>query len=151
MSQQLSVQDLQRDLDRENAQILHLREAIAAYEAALKDPSLTPVQRIELQLKLADTKRALAQRSHKRGATLAEGALSRVSLVLTTAKPVHAATHHSSGLGRRLRSAVAFLGLEGTILLYALIVVSPFAVLGALAWAAARIRRRREADRLLAA
>jgi hypothetical protein len=151
VSQQLSVQDLQRDLDRENAQILHLREAVAAYEAALKDASLTPVQRIELQLKLADTKRALAQRSHKRGATLAEGALSRVSLVLTTAQPVHAATHHSSGLGRRLHSAVGFLGLEGTILLYALIVVSPFAVLGALAWAATRLRRRREEDRLLAA
>jgi hypothetical protein len=65
-------------------------------------------------------------------------------------KPVHAATHHSSGFSRRLRSAVSFLGLEGTILLYALIVVSPFALLGGLAWGGARLRRRRDEERLLA-
>jgi Domain of unknown function (DUF4349) len=151
VSQQLFVQDLQRDLDRENAQILQLREAVAAYTAALKDPSLTPVQRVQLQLKLAETKRALSQRVHKRGSTLAEAALSRVSLVLTTAHAAQPATHHSSGFGRRLGSAVAFLGLEATIALYALIVASPFLVLGGLAWAAARVRRRRDEERLLAA
>jgi Domain of unknown function (DUF4349) len=150
ISQRLSVQDLQRDLDRENAQILQLREAVAAYQAALRDPSITPVQRVELQLKLAEAKRALAQRTHARKGTLAEGALSRISLVLTTAKPAHAATHHEGRLGRGLDGAISFLGLEGIIVLYALIVVSPFLLVGGLAWAAARARRRRDEARLLA-
>jgi protein-S-isoprenylcysteine O-methyltransferase Ste14 len=35
--------------------------------------------------------------------------------------------------------------------LYALIVISPFALLGALAWALYRMRRRREEQRLLVA
>jgi hypothetical protein len=50
-----------------------------------------------------------------------------------------------------LHSALGFLGLEGTIALYALIVVSPLAVVGGLAWGLARARRRRDEQRLLAA
>jgi uncharacterized iron-regulated membrane protein len=46
-----------------------------------------------------------------------------------------------------LHSAVGFLALEAIIALYALIVISPFAILGALAW----FWRRRSVDRLLAA
>ncbi len=150
VSQQLSVQDLQNELDNETAQIVQLRAAVAAYAAALKDPSLTPVQRVQLQLRLASAKRTLARRTDARRGTLARGAVSRISLVLTTAHAVPV-THHSNGLGGRLSRAVSFLALEATVVLYGLIVLSPFVVLGALAWLGARFRRRREEERLLAA
>jgi hypothetical protein len=44
-----------------------------------------------------------------------------------------------------LHSAIDFLALEGIIALYALIVISPLALVGLLAWA----WRRRSIDRLL--
>jgi hypothetical protein len=46
-----------------------------------------------------------------------------------------------------VHGAVGFLGLEGIILLYALIVISPFAIIAAMLW----FWRRRTVDRLLAA
>jgi len=52
--------------------------------------------------------------------------------------------HHRGRLGRMVHSAVGFLGLEGTIALYALIVVSPAAVVAALLWSLREARRRRD-------
>jgi 4-amino-4-deoxy-L-arabinose transferase-like glycosyltransferase len=46
-----------------------------------------------------------------------------------------------------VHSAVGFLALEAIIVLYALIVVTPFAIVAALLW----FWRRRSVDRLLAA
>jgi hypothetical protein len=46
-----------------------------------------------------------------------------------------------------MHSAVGFLALEGIILLYALIVISPLALVAAAVWA----WRRRSVERLLAA
>jgi uncharacterized iron-regulated membrane protein len=46
-----------------------------------------------------------------------------------------------------LHSAVGFLALEAMIALYALIVISPIALVGALVW----LWRRKSVDRLLAA
>ena len=59
--------------------------------------------------------------------------------------------HHDQGssrIGRLLGNAAHFLALEGIIVLYALIVLAPFLLLGALAWWIVRERRRRE-ERLL--
>jgi H+/gluconate symporter-like permease len=50
-----------------------------------------------------------------------------------------------------LHSAVGFLGLEGTIALYALIVAGPLLLAAALVWGLARLRKRREEQRLLTA
>jgi hypothetical protein len=54
---------------------------------------------------------------------------------------------HRGRLGRMLHSAVGFLALEAMIALYALIVISPLALVAALVW----LWRRRSVDRLLAA
>jgi hypothetical protein len=43
-----------------------------------------------------------------------------------------------------VHSAVGFLGLEGTIVLYALIVLSPIAFVAALLWSLREARRRRD-------
>jgi hypothetical protein len=151
VSQQLSVQDLQHLFEVESARIAQLRREIAALQKALRDPSLPDAQRVLLQIKLADAKLALSQRLHARGGTVASGTTARISLVLSTQKSIVPVAHHRGRLGRMLHSAVGFLGLEGTIALYALIVLSPFAVAAALVWALARARRRRDEQRLLAA
>jgi Domain of unknown function (DUF4349) len=150
LSQRVSTRDLQRDLERETAQIAQLRQTIKLTLAALRDPGVTPVQRVQLQLRLASTKRALAQRTHARGATIAEGSLARVSLVLTS-QAVAVTTHQRDRLDRMLHRAVDFLGLEATVALYVLVVVSPLAALLLLLLGAAVARRRREERRLLSA
>lgn len=150
LSQRVLVQDLQRDLERETAQVAQLRRAVKLYERTLRDPSLTPVQRVQLQLRLGEAKRALAERAHAQHATIAEGTLARVSLVLTTAKDAVAPVHHQGRLGRALHDAVGFLAVEATFALAALIVVSPLALLVVLVWLVVRLARRRAEQRLLA-
>jgi uncharacterized protein DUF4349 len=145
VSQQISIDDLTSTLERQSAQIAQLRRRVAALQAAVRNPSLPDAQRVLLQIKLAESKRALAQRLHGRAGTLAAGATSRVSLVLENRRHAAAAPHHRGRVGRMLHSAVGFLAIEGIVLLFALIVASPFAVALTLLW----LWRRRAVDRLL--
>jgi hypothetical protein len=151
VSQQVSVQDLQHDFAVESAQIAQLRRTVAALQKALRNPALPDAQRVLLQIRLAETKRALAQRLHARTGTVASGTTARISLVLSTEKSIVPVVHHRGRLGRMLHSAVGFLGLEGTIALYALIVAGPLLLAAALVWGLARLRKRREEQRLLTA
>ena len=151
VSQQVSVQDLQHAFAVQSAQIAQLRRSIAALQQALQSPSLPDAQKVLLQIRLAEQKRALAQRLHARTGTVAAGTTSRVSLVLSTKKSVVPAATHRGRIGRMVHSAVGFLALEATVVLYALIVVSPFLLLAGIAWGLNRARRRRDERRLLAA
>ena len=151
VSQQVSVQDLQHAFAVQSAQIAQLRRSIAALQQALQNPSLPDAQKVLLQIRLAEQKRALAQRLHARTGTVAAGTTSRVSLVLSTKQSVVPVAAHRGRIGRMVHSAVGFLALEATVALYALIVVSPFLLLAGLAWGLNRARRRRDERRLLAA
>src|SRR5579872_3762554 len=152
VSQEVSVQDLQHALEVESAQVAQLRRTIAALEKALRDPALPDAQRVLLQIRLAESKRALSQRLNARKGTISAGTTARISLVLGTQHSiVIPVTHHRGRLGRMFHSALGFLGLEAMVALYALIVISPFALLAAVAWYLARLRRRRDEQRLLAA
>jgi hypothetical protein len=144
VSQNLSVTDLEHDLQAESAQIAQLRRTIAALNAALRNPSLADAQRVILQIRLANAKRALSQRLHARTGTIAAGTNATISLALSTKAAVVPVPHHRGRLGRMVHSAVGFLGLEGTIVLYALIVVSPIALVVALLWSLREARRRRD-------
>ena len=148
VSQNLSVSDLEHDLQVESAQIAELRSTVAALEAALRSPSLPAAQRVILQIRLANAKRALAQRLGARSGTIASGTTARISLYLETKAAVVPVPHHRGRVGRMVHSAVGFLGLEGTVVLYALIVASPLALVAALAWSLREARRRRD-DRLV--
>lgn len=145
VSQQISIEDLTSTLERQSAQIAQLRRRVAALQAALRDPSLPEAQRVLLQIKLAESKRALAQRLHGRKSTLSAAATSRVSLVLESRTHAAAAPHHRGRVGRMLHSAVGFLAIEGIVILFALIVASPVTIALALLW----FWRRRAVDRLL--
>lgn len=149
--QRLSVQDLQHLLAAQSARIAALRRQVAALARAVADPSLLDAQRVLLRIKLAEAQRSLAQSLAGRKGTLASGAMATISLTLSPAQSPAAVVHHRGRFGRMLHSALGFLALEGTIALYALVVLSPLVVLGALAWWLAAARRRREERRLLAA
>ena len=150
VSQQLSTQDLQTKLNHEKSGIGSLTRAIAVYESALNSGTLSGSQRVIIQIRLNNARRQLSHLRHARTGTLASGATADISLLLTTRSQAVVAHHHKQGrLGRLLGSAASFLGLEGIIVLYALIVLSPIVLIAALAWWIVRERRRRE-DRLLA-
>ena len=151
VSQHVSVQDLQHALQVQSEQIAQLRRRVAALHQALADPSLPEAQRVLLQIRLAESKRALAQRLNARTGTVTAGTTARISLVLSTEKSVVTPAHKRGHLSRMLHSALGFLGVEAMVALYALIVISPFAVLAGLAWALTRARRRRDEKRLLTA
>ena len=139
-------------LTSQNNGIGSLRRAIAVYEAGACRARRCPAsQRAIIEIRLNNARHALSRLRHARNGTLASGATADISLLLTTRNhAVVAHHHHKNGrFGRLLGSAAGFLGLEGIIVLYALVVVSPLLLLGALAWWVLRERRRRE-ERLLA-
>jgi len=145
VSQRISITDLQQKLQTQSAQIAQLRRRIAALQKALKDPSLPDAQRVLLQIRLAESKRALAQRLHARTGTVTAGTMAHVAVQIGTKRSI-APVHHRGRIGRIVHSAVGFLALEAIVLLFALIVVSPVALVAGLVW----LWRRRGVDRLLA-
>jgi hypothetical protein len=151
VSQQVSTQDLQQTLTRQTNGIGTLRRAIAVYEQALKTP-LTASQRIEIQIKLANARHSVKVLRKARAGTVASGAAADISLTLTTSKSsiVGGGSRTSGRFDRLLGGAAGFLALEGIIVLYALVVLSPLLVIGGLAWVFLRERRRRDERRLLA-
>ncbi|HZT52997.1 MAG TPA: DUF4349 domain-containing protein [Gaiellaceae bacterium] len=151
LSQEVSTEDLQQQLTRESNRIGALRRAIAVYEQALANGTLSGTQRVEVEIELENARHALVQARKARSGTIAEGATADISLTLTTRQQGAAAPPHRSGrFDRLLGSAAGFLGLEGIVVLYALVVLSPALVLGGLVWALLRERRRRGERRLLA-
>jgi hypothetical protein len=145
-SQTISTTDLQQRLRTQSDEIAQLRRRIAALHTALAQSSLPDAQRVILQIRLAESKRALSQRLHARKGTIAAGTMAQVSVEIGTKKSI-APVPHRGRIGRMLHSAVGFLALEGVIALFALIVASPFALVAGAVW----LRRRRSVDRLLAA
>lgn len=145
VSQQISITDLQQRLQTQSAQIAQLRRRIGALQTALKDPSLPDAQRVILQIRLAESKRALAQRLQARKGTVTAGTMAHVAVQIGTKRSI-APVHHRGRIGRIVHSAVGFLVLEAIIALFVLIVVSPVALVAGLLW----LWRRRGVDRLLA-
>ncbi|HET9116038.1 MAG TPA: DUF4349 domain-containing protein, partial [Gaiellaceae bacterium] len=152
VSQQVSTQDLQQQYTQQTNSIGTLRREIAVYVQALQSTTLSATERVALQIKLENARHSLKLLKKARTATVAAGATANISLTLTTNKDAGIVpAHHTTGrFDRLLGSAARFLALEGTIVLYALVVLSPFLILGGLTWWILRERRRREESRLLA-
>jgi hypothetical protein len=145
VSQHLSVTDLQQQFEKQSADVAQLRRRVAALRTAIQDPALADAQKVLLRIRLAESQRALSQRLHAQKGTVAAGTTSSISLVIGTKKAIVPVAHARGRLGRMVHGAVGFLALEAIIALYALIVISPLALLAALGW----LWRRRAVDRLL--
>ena len=148
-SQQVQIQDLQEQLDALDREIAVLRARIAHVTALLQDPALASERRAALAAQRAGLQRRLAEQRRARSGTAQRAAYATIQLSLAT-KEQAATPAAGSRLDRTLDEAGRILAWEGVALLYALVVVGPFALLGALAWLGLRLRRRAEEDRLLA-
>jgi hypothetical protein len=144
-AQHVRIQDLQRQANVLEREILKLRATIAGLERKRANSSLTPQEQYEL----AQAKASLAQKTKSHTATVREGSLATVSMTFFTPQPAAATPHHEGRLGRTLNNAGDFLVRELAWLLYALIVVGPIALLAAAAVLAVRTSRRRSDARLL--
>jgi hypothetical protein len=141
LAQRISVADLQGGVDRIDRRLADARKVITELEAK---GSLTT----DDQARLDTARRTVKRLTRNRNRLVQEGTYANVSLQLTTTKP--ATKHEEPG---RFESfwgdAGDILGKELIAVLYALVIVGPFALLAALAFFAERARRRRADHRLL--
>jgi hypothetical protein len=152
-SEEVQTQDLQHQFDQQTNRIGSLQRAIAVYQKALASGTLTGTERVQVQIKLENAEHTLLAVRKQRSGTVASASMADISLTLTTNKHAVVPGHHhhnGSGFARRLGDAAHFLGLEGIYVLYALVLLSPFILLGLLGWGLVRERRRRDERRLLA-
>jgi hypothetical protein len=148
-SQRVRIQDLQRQANVLQREILKLHATIAELQRKLASRSLSPDERLRLQYQLDEAKQELAQKTKARATTVREGTLATVSLAFFTPQPAAIVPHHQGRLERTARDAGAFLVRELAWLLYAVIVIAPIALIAAAAVAVARAVRRRSDARLL--
>jgi hypothetical protein len=150
LNRQVSIVDLEQALRQQQERIVRLKVFIARATEQLKSDLPADVRiRLQLQLQQARADLARATRAHK--STLDEAAFSRISLSLTTQKPVVPSKKGGAGrFERAARDAGSFLAGAGAVILFLLIVLSPLIVLAAAGVLGLRTYRRREERRLLA-
>jgi hypothetical protein len=146
--QDISIRDVQGQINTYTRQLMTLSERIAKIRARLTRPDLTPGQRASLEVQLVRAQRAAAALRAERAKLARTASLATISLTLTT-RQAAAAPHHDSRAVRTLRDAGSILLLELAFGLFGLIVAAPLALLAGLALIAARVARRRADDRLL--
>jgi hypothetical protein len=146
--QTVATRDLQGGIDRRAARIESLRDAIAADELRLASGTLSPAERLTVELRLVRERAQLRRLARERGALLREAAYAELTLRLHT-REAAGAPAKEGGIGGAARDAVDALGRGGEIAVFAGIVAAPFVLLAALLWLALRTRRRRMDERLL--
>jgi hypothetical protein len=144
LSQRISVADLQAGVDRLEQRLSKVQRLIDELEAKQRRVGLTPAE----QATLGNANRTILRLSKSQARLVSQGTYAKISLTLTTRKP--AAKQTTPGRFDRFRGdAGDILGKEAIIVLYALVVAGPFALLAALALLGERARRRRADSRLL--
>jgi len=128
---------------------VQLRVTVARLEQKLQSPSLSAEDRVRLQYELEQAKQALASTTSAHQKTQREGTLATISVAFSAKRAAVAAPAHKGRLGRTLGDAAGFLVAELAWLLYALIVVAPFALVAALVAYGVRAARRSSDRRLL--
>ena len=144
LGQRYGVQDLESTVEDLQRQIAETEARVARIVRQLRSATLTEEERATLQIQLGEARRQLADLRRALSATRAEGALATIQVSLTT-EDVQALPAQES----RLDDVKDVLVWEGVVLLYALVILGPLALLVALVWLVARALRRREEARLL--
>jgi hypothetical protein len=146
LEQRISLQDIQPQADRLAKSIAAEKAQIAELEAKRVRIGLTPAEQAELTTMKADLTRV----TQRRAAVVRQGSYARVSLGLTTREAAAPAKKDEQGaFGNFLDDAGNIFAMEAIAVLYALVVVGPFALLAALALLGERARRRRVNNDLL--
>jgi uncharacterized protein YydD (DUF2326 family) len=148
MSQDVSIRDLQGQIDRYTRDIRRLRDRMAALRASLLDPNLSAAERARIESELAQARSRVAALEQERRVLSRQGRFAKISLALTTQKP--AVKEEAPGrIERAFDDAGSVLAREVAFGLYALIVAAPFLLLVAFAILGTRAGRRRADQRLL--
>jgi Domain of unknown function (DUF4349) len=148
ISQNVSIRDLQGQIDRYTRDSRRLRDHMASLRASLLDSDLTTAERSRIEAELARARSRVAALEQGRRVLSRQGRFAKISLALTTQRP--AAKEESPGrIERAVDDAGSVLAKEVAFGLYALIVASPFLLLIALGVVGARAGRRRADQRLL--
>jgi Domain of unknown function (DUF4349) len=148
VSQDVSIEDLQGQIDRHTRDIRRLRDRMAALRASLLDPDLTAAERRRIEGELAQARSRVAALEQERRVLERRGRFAKISLALTTEQPA-AKKDEAGRIERAFDDAGSVLAREVAFGLYAVLVASPFLVLIALALLGARAGRRRADQRLL--
>jgi len=149
VSQQVTVDDLQAQLDQLHHRRASLVEQITRITARLETGNLDA----ETTAALEARRRAL--RSELRGVraqiagTSAEARMSTIELSIVT-PDASGAVVPNSRIDRTIDQALNVLAWEGVVALGLLIILAPFALVGIAVWLGRRVYRRHEEERLLA-
>ena len=150
VSQQVSTQDLQADLDRLERRERSVRAQIALLVARLESESLDAGQRAIFEARLKNLRNELRALRLGIGGLNAEARMATIQMTVVTPAGSGVAPVPSR-LDRTLDEALNVLVWEGVVALAILIVAAPFALVALAIWLGNRLYRRREDDRLLTA
>jgi hypothetical protein len=151
LAQQVQIDDLQESIDAMSRRIATLRERIARISAQLTDTSLDAETRATLEARRRAARDELAALTTNRAAQKAEARLATIQLQLVTEQAGSVVPGSPSRIDRAIDRAVEVLAWEGIAVLFGLVVLGPFVLLGAGVWGVQRLARRREHERLLGA
>ena len=151
VSQQVTIDDLQEDLDAFQRRESSLRSQIARIGARLETEMLDAETRAVLEARRARLQRELRQVLRGISSTSAEARMATIQLTVVTPDALGAVPAPPSRLDRTLDEALNVLVWEGVVALALAIVLAPVALLGLAALLGRRLYRRREDERLLAA
>lgn len=150
VSQQVQIDDLQGQVELLTKREAALREQIARLSAKLAAPGLDAEAQATLAVRRDAARNELARTRAQHSQVNAQARYATIQLGLQTTQSSVVPTVPSR-FDRAVDRAVEILALEATIVLYALVIVGPIALLVFLAWLARRELRRRQDDQLLSA
>jgi hypothetical protein len=150
VAQQVSIQDLQEQLDEMQQRADSLRRQIVRITARLDSEALDEETRAVLEARRRALRTELRQLRGGIAATQSEASMATIQLSIVTPGQTGAVVPPSR-LDRTLDEALNVLLWEGVVALAIAIVLVPFALLALAAWLGHRLYRRREDERLLAA
>lgn len=150
VTQQVTIDDLQQDIDSSRRLALSSRAQIASVRARLASESLDPETRARLEARLKTLRSNLLVARRNLETFRAEASMSTIQLGIVTPGALGAVAPPSR-IDRAIDEALNILAWEAVIALGVLIVLAPFALVALAAWLGRRLYRRHEDERLLAA
>jgi Domain of unknown function (DUF4349) len=149
VSQQVTVDDLQEQLDQLDHRRASLVEQITRITARLETQDLDAEQTAALEARRRALRNELRTVRSQIAGTSAEGRMSTIQLSIVTPN-ASGAVVPGSRIDRTVDQALNVLAWEGVVALGMLIVLAPFALVGLAVWLGRRVYRRHEEERLLA-
>ncbi len=149
VSQQVTVDDLQEQLDQLQRRRASLVEQITRITARLESEDLDAQTTAALEARRRALRSELRAVRSQIAGTNAEARMSTIQLTVVTPDSSGAVVP-GSRIDRTVDEALNVLAWEGVVALGMLIVLAPFALVGLAVWLGRRLYRRHEEERLLA-